>query len=140
MANTFGTRLQEERKKMNLSRADLAKLVSLSDKSIQNYESGKRYPNNLEIANRIAAALGTTVQYLMGEEGPYISDARQKGGAKSAREVRELVEDVSGCFAGGELPDEDLDAMMKALTEAYFIAKEKNKIYAPKKYRSTDEE
>ena len=44
----------------------------------------------------------------------------------------------------GEVPDaarprkifqEDMDAMMKAIQEAYWIAKEKNRKYVPKKYR-----
>ena len=41
----------------------------------------------------------------------------------------------TGLFAGGELADEDLDEMMKGIQEAYWIAKEKNKKYTPKKYR-----
>ena len=33
------------------------------------------------------------------------------------------------------IADEDLDVMMKALQDAYWIAKEKNKKFTPKKYR-----
>ena len=43
--------------------------------------------------------------------------------------------EVSGLFAGGNIADEDLDVMMKALQDAYWIAKEKNKKFTPKKYR-----
>ena len=43
--------------------------------------------------------------------------------------------EVTGLFAGGELADEDLDEMMKGIQEAYWIAKENNKKYTPKKYR-----
>ena len=45
--------------------------------------------------------------------------------------------EVTGLFAGGELADEDLDEMMKGIQEAYWIAKEKNKKYTPKKYRKS---
>ena len=38
-------------------------------------------------------------------------------------------------WEGEELADEDLDEMMKGIQEAYWIAKEKNKKYTPKKYR-----
>lgn len=41
----------------------------------------------------------------------------------------------AGLFAGGNIADEDLDVMMKALQDAYWIAKEKNKKFTPKKYR-----
>ena len=34
-----------------------------------------------------------------------------------------------------DIPDEDLDEMMRGIQEAYWIAKEKNKKYTPKKYR-----
>lgn len=35
-------------------------------------------------------------------------------------------------FAGGELDQDDMDEMMKAIQDAYWIAKEKNKKYASK--------
>lgn len=137
MAENFGSRLLAERKKQNISRTKLSELSGVSLKAIQNYESSTRYPGRVEIANRLADALGVSTSYLLGEEARFIQEAREKGGARSAEEVRALVEDVSGCFAGGELPDEDLEAMMQALTEAYFIAKKKNKVFAPKKTAET---
>ena len=45
-----------------------------------------------------------------------------------------MVSDVTAAFAGGRLDDEALDGAMQALTKAYWIAKEKNKKYTPKKY------
>jgi hypothetical protein len=36
------------------------------------------------------------------------------------------------------MDDEDLDAVMRAITDAYWIAKEKNKKYTPKKYLNSD--
>ena len=50
-------------------------------------------------------------------------------------QAERLVKEVSGLYAGGELAEEDMDAMMKAIQEAYWIAKEKNRKYVPKKYR-----
>ena len=55
--------------------------------------------------------------------------AHEKGGSKAARDIDELVSEVTGMFAGGRLSDEALDGAMKALNEAYWIAKEKNKKY-----------
>ena len=49
---------------------------------------------------------------------------------------KQLTEEVTGLFAGGEMAQEDMDVMMKAIQDAYWIAKEKNKKYTPKKYRS----
>lgn len=35
-------------------------------------------------------------------------------------------------YAGGELAEEDMEAMMRAFQEAYWKAKEKNRKYVPK--------
>lgn len=56
-------------------------------------------------------------------------------GSKDVREINDLIEEVSGLFAGGELPEEDKDNMMKAFTDIYFLSKEKNRRFVPKKYR-----
>lgn len=58
--------------------------------------------------------------------------AQEQGGAKAAREIDELVSEVTGMFAGGKLSEDALDGAMQALTRAYWIAKEKNKKYTPK--------
>ena len=42
-----------------------------------------------------------------------------------------------GTVAGGSLSEEALEGAMKALNDAYWIAKAKNKKYAPKKYRKS---
>ena len=50
----------------------------------------------------------------------------------------ELLADANALFAGGELAEEDKDALMFALQQSYIDAKRKNKKYAHKK--SEDEE
>ncbi|NLB80659.1 MAG: hypothetical protein GX800_03370 [Clostridiaceae bacterium] len=50
------------------------------------------------------------------------------------RDMRELVNGVCGMFAGGELPEEDIDAAMQIISEVYFAVKTENKKYTPKKY------
>jgi len=136
MENNFGERLHKLRTEAKLSRDALGKAAKISGRTIQNYENGSRYPNSLDIAKRLADVLNTTTTYLLGDEGAYISEAREKGGAKEARDIRAIVEEVTGLFAGGELPEEDKDALMNAFSQAYFESKNKNKKYTPKKYTS----
>ena len=50
------------------------------------------------------------------------------------------MSEVTGMFAGGKLSEDALDGAMQALTRAYWIAKEKNKKYTPKKYRKEQPE
>ena len=39
----------------------------------------------------------------------------------------ELVNELKALFSNGEIKDEDKDEMMKALQDAYWISKQKNK-------------
>ena len=41
-------------------------------------------------------------------------------------------------FAGGDLGDDDKDAAIRALTDAYWKAKDEAKKYAPKKKRKAE--
>ena len=132
---SFKDKLKEKRLEANLTQVQLAEKVSVTPRTIQNYELGTRKPTKLEIVEKLAQALDTTPEYLLGQNGLLIVAAHEQGGAKAARDIDDLVNEVTGMFAGGRLSDEALDGAMKALNEAYWIAKEKNKKYTPKKYR-----
>ena len=139
LGKNFGERLLNTRKSKKITREILAKEVNLSSNSIMLYEQGDRYPS-LEIAKRIADALGVSLAYLVGEEGEIIEKARAQSGSKGVRDIRELLDEVTGLFSGGEMPEEDKDALMRAFSDAYFSAKEKNHRFTPKKYRKDVED
>ena len=131
----FKERLKEKRHEANLTQAELAKKAGVSTRTIQNYELGTRRPYQIEVVQKIADALSTTTEYLLGSSGIIVAEAHEKGGAKAARDIDELVSEVTGMFAGGSLSEEALEGAMKALNDAYWIAKEKNKKYTPKKHQ-----
>lgn len=134
----FKERLKEKRVEAGLTQAELAEKVSVTSRTIQNYEMGTRKPNSKVVAD-IAMALGTTVDYLLTSADIYVEAAREKGGAKAARDIEELVGEVTGLFAGGQLSEDALEGAMRALNDAYWMAKEKNKKFTPKKYRHEGE-
>ena len=107
---------------------------------IQNYELGSRKPSNMVTIQKIADALNTTTEYLRGSSGTYVVEAHEKGGAKAAKDIEELVSEVTGMFAGGELSEDAIEGAYKALTDAYWIAKENNKKYAPKTRRKKSDQ
>ena len=125
----FKDKLKEKRIEAGLTQAELAKRAGTTARTIQNYELGKSKPSNMEIAQRIADVLCTTTEYLLGSSGTYVVEAHEKGGAKAARDLDQLVTEVTGMFAGGHLSEDALEGAMKALNDAYWIAKEKNKKY-----------
>lgn len=134
---SFSERLREKRLEANISQEALAQKVGVSVRTIQNYELGTGKPGNMETVQKIADTLNTTTEYLLGSAGTYVVEAHEKGGSKAARDIEELVGEVTGLFAGGELSEDALDGAMKALNDAYWIAKAKNKKYAPKRKRAS---
>ena len=135
----FKELLKDKRLEAGLTQAELAKKASVTTRTIQNYEMGTRRPSNMKVVGDLATALGTTVDYLMTNADVFVVEAKEKGGSKAARDIDELVSEVTGLFAGGLLCEDALEGAMRALNDAYWMAKEKNKKYAPKKYRQEQE-
>lgn len=125
----FKDKLKEKRMEAALTQAELAAKAGVTARTIQNYELGTRKPANMEVIQKIADVLGTTTAYLLGSSGAYVVEARERGGAKAARDIDALVSEVTGLFAGGKLSEDALEGAMKALNDAYWMAKEKNKKY-----------
>ena len=129
----FGHRLKELRCASGFSQQLLADKSGLTARTIQNYESGKHPPKNMEQVKKLSTALSVSVSELLGEDDIIVLDAGEKGGEKAARDMRVLVSRVSAMFAGGSLSETDRDAAMRAISDAYWMAKEENKKYTPKK-------
>ena len=130
----FKDRLREKRLDTGLTQVELAKKAGVTARTIQNYELGSRKPANIEVVQKIADALGTTSEYLLGSSGSYVVEAHERGGARAARDIDVLVSEVTGMFAGGKLSEDALEGAMRALNDAYWLAKEKNKKYTPKRH------
>ncbi len=133
----FKEKLREMRRAAGLSQAELARRVGVTERTIQNYEMGSRKPQQMDIVRRLAEELGCPMEYLLGTADSHVVAAYERGGAAAARDVEALVSEISGLFAGGRLEEEEKDAIMAALTRAYWDAKEDNHKYAPR--RPTDE-
>lgn len=127
----FNERLKTIREGKKLTQAQLSNLADISSRMIQKYECGTSRPR-FDAAEKLAAALDTSVSELLGEGDTLVAQAAEKYGSRGARQAQDLTDEVTGLFAGGEMADEDMDAMMKAISDAYWIAKEKNKKFAAK--------
>lgn len=136
----FGEKLRKYRTAKGLTQAELAKLAGLGLNTISNYESGRTYPQNREVYKTLAGILGVDPDQLHNENDDFMSDVTAQYGSRGAKQARQLLEEVTGLFAGGELADEDMREMVDAIQEAYLLAKKNNKKYTPKKYRKNDEQ
>ena len=129
----FSEKLRQARINAGLTQSQFASELGVSLRTVTNYETGDRYPKKRELYKKMAEVLGVEVNYLLTEDEDFIADAGEKYGAKGARQAQELLSEVTGLFAGGCLAQEDMDEMMRAIQDAYWIAKEKNRKYSPKK-------
>ena len=65
---SFSERLRKTRRQRRMNQEQLAQAAGITTRSVQNYESGSRMPNSLEITEKLAAALDVTTTYLLGAE------------------------------------------------------------------------
>ncbi len=120
----FGEKLRQHRRLARLTQAQLAQEAGVSLKTIINYEKGTTYPQNREIYTTLGQILNLDPSYLYNENDDFVAVASAKYGYSGKREAEELIADVVGLFAGGELSEKDKDAVMRALQEAYWDCKE----------------
>ena len=135
----FGEKVRLLRNEKKLSQTELGKLCGLSLRTIRNYEVDGRHPKQREVYSKLAAVLECEVNYLLSEDEEFVLQAKQTYGCKGAKDAEEIIADVSALFAGGQLSELDKDAVMRALQDVYWMAKERNKEkYTPKKYRKNE--
>ncbi len=135
----FGEKLRELRKQKHLSQTELGAAVGVSLRTLRGWEVEGRYPKQRELYAKLAEVLECDVDYLLTEKEAFITDSADRFGYRGERDAKALVEDLTGLFAGGQMAEEDMDALMLAVQEAYVEAKRRNREkYAPKKNRSAE--
>ena len=132
----FGEKLRTLRLQKKMTQQELAKKAGLGLNTISNYEKGNTYPKRREIYTTLGSILGVSADELHNENDDFLADARERYGYKGKKQAEQLVQEMGGLFAGGELSDDDLDGVMQTLQEYYWKAKKDNQEkYTPKKYK-----
>ena len=135
----FGEKLRELRKQKHLSQTELGAAVGVSLRTLRGWEVEGRYPKQRELYAKLAEVLECDVDYLLTEKEAFISDSADQFGYRGERDAKALVEDLTGLFAGGQMAEEDMDALMLAVQEAYVEAKRRNREkFTTKKNRPTE--
>lgn len=135
---TFGEKVKNGRNRLGLNQDELAKKIGVTRRVISSYENDSSRPRGTERYKKLAEALGVNINYLLSEDEAFIADVEDNYGHRGAKQAKELLAEVTGLFAGGEMADEDMREMVDAIQEAYLIAKKNNKKYTPKKYRKDE--
>ena len=135
----FGDTLKKLREEHGFTQRGLSAKLKITQQSIQNYETGKRFPKKGTL-DKIAVFFAVPLSSLLSDEDQYILDAAEKGGSKVRRDMEAFMKQADALFAGGELSQEDMDKVMQVMNEMYWKAKANNQKYTPKKYRQETEE
>ena len=93
----FKDRLREKRMEAGLTQAELAEKAGVTARTIQNYELGNRKPSKMEAVQKIADALGTTTEYLLGSSGAYVVEAHEKGDLRPPEILMNLLVRLPVC-------------------------------------------
>lgn len=134
----FGEKVRTARLKLGMSQAKLAEKAGIAKRTLINYENNDMLPKQKDTYYRLAEALEMDVHVLLDDDAEFVTQAAQTYGNRGAKQALRLIQEVTGLYAGGELDEEDMDAMMKAIQDAYWIAKEKNRRYVNKRYLQDD--
>ena len=136
---TFGEKFKTEREKRGLTQQEVADGLGINRRMITRYENGISFPRTKEAYRKIADYFEVDVNYLLTEDEEFVVTASEQYGTRGMRQAQQLIDGMSGLFAGGELSDEDKDAVMKALQDIYWESKVRNVAkYTPKKYKDSD--
>lgn len=126
----FGEKIKNLRKDKRMTQAQLADAVGLSSRAVQDYEIKGSYPKKRETYEALANTLGCDVNYLLTEDEEFVLTAGEKYGYRGRRQADALIAQISGLFAGGDMPEEDKEYLAAAVQEAFWKAKLENKKYS----------
>lgn len=135
---TFGEKVKRARRNLNLSQEELAAKISVSRRTVTAWETDKALPRTRKVYEALADVLKVTPTYLINEDEAFVIDAGEQFGYRGKKGAERLMNEITGLFAGGEMAEEDMDALMFAVQQAYVDAKRENKKYTPKKYLQSD--
>ena len=135
----FNEKIRNARMAKGWTQKDLAQATGMALRTIQNYELGARLPKKRDTYLALAKALDINEEVLLDDSASFVLRANERYGSRGARQAWDMVADLAAMWSGGEMDEEDMDAIMQAMQEAYWEAKKNNRKYVPKRYRKDEE-
>ncbi len=138
----FKDKVRESREVLELSQAELAAKIGVSQRSIVAYETGRAHPRGTN-ARKLARVLQVSLDYLLNDEiedprhgiekDPYLEEIYRFYGKKAEQEADLLLRENIALFAGGTLSQAAKDAFFEAVMRAYVTCKEESRrTFGPK--------
>ena len=122
----FGEKVMKARKELGITRQQLSEITGLSKRTIAYYELDDKIPKKRATYETLAEALHMQTECLIDENAEFVLQAAETYGAAGSMQAERLIREIRGLYAGGSLSEQDMDAMMLAIQDAYWIAKKKS--------------
>ncbi len=116
----FAETLKELRKSQGMTQSELAKVIGINLRTLQNYELGVCLPKSPVTVNRIADYFNVPLQSLVKSDDVYrllSSEQKLDDREKDRQELYRLMQEISALFAGGKLSFSDRQLFLEAMTE-----------------------
>jgi len=123
----FSEKLKNMRIAKGWSQEELAERSGISRRTIQNYERFGTLPKKRSTYGVLAKTFGVDESVLLDRNVDFVLRANEQYGNDAMRQAMDLVADVKALWAGGEMEEEDMDEIMRALQEAYMEAKSRGR-------------
>ena len=130
----FSENLKHFRTAANMSQQELSNAAGVTTRMIQQYERGVSQPR-FSVAEKLANALSISIEELLDTKEAAVGELGDTYGSRAQRDFLNTAERFTALMAGGDIPQEDKEAAFMMVMKAYTIAKEKNQVFTPKKYR-----
>ena len=121
----FCDKVTAARKELKLSREQLSALTGISKRMLAYYELENRMPRKKGALDALAEALHTDAASLMNDEAPLVLVPVEHAPDEGVKQAKKIIEEVKTLYSGGTLSRQDMDAMMLAIQDAYWIARRK---------------
>ena len=122
-----------------MTQSELAKEVGVSLRTIFGYEKGEIYPRRRAIYTKLAEFFKVDLNYLLTEDEEFITRVGEMYGSRGQNQAREVLEQASVLFAGGDLSEDDQLTFVHEIQQLYLDSKERAKKFTPSKYVKENE-
>jgi len=117
---SLGEKLKQLRLQNGLSQEQLSIKLSIATRTYIYYEKGEKYPS-VELLVKMAQFFKVGICFLVDEQ-----NEKEQWCKCNKLDAKQLVNEISSLFSGGELSEADKDVVMEAVQEAYWAAKKQN--------------
>lgn len=123
----FGDRVKQLRVQEDMTQAELAKLIGVSERILVYYEANERFPRKQEVIAKLAKTFRVSTDYLIGTDGVFIKNAEEQYGHIGSKQAQKVLKNIEINLAGEELSEDSKDEICSIVSELFFDAKAKNK-------------